>query len=237
VTLLELRSLVKHYRVGTGELVRAVDGVSMKVEAGAFAALFGPSGSGKTTLLEVIAGLKRADRGSVLVDGQDIGLLSETQRDHYRLRDLGMIGGPESLIPGARAIENAVLKLLLTNVRGARSEVEPLLDELGLSGRLEHRTDQLSMGERQRLLIARALAIEPKLVLADEPTGSLDTQRTREVLGILRRVCRERGAAVLLATHDPLALGFADEVYELRDGRLRAYAQEDSRVVTHVPPG
>jgi putative ABC transport system ATP-binding protein len=163
-------------------------------------------------------------------------LLSATQRDHYRLCDLGMIGGPESLIPGARAIENAVLKLLLINARHARSEVEPLLDELGLSGRLEHRTDQLSMGERQRLLIARALATQPKLVLADEPTGNLDTQRTREVLGILRRVCRERGAAVLLATHDPLAVGFADEAYELRDGQLRAYTHDNSCMAAHVAP-
>jgi putative ABC transport system ATP-binding protein len=233
--LLELRGVVKHYRVGAGEPVRAVDGVSMEVPAGAFVAMLGPSGSGKTTLIEVIAGLKVADRGSVLVDGRNIASLSGRQRDEYRLRHLGIIGGPESLIPGARAIENAVLKLLLINVRGARAEVEPLLDELGLSGRLEHRTDQLSMGERQRLLIARALVTKPKLVLADEPTGNLDTQRTREVLGMLRRVCRERGAAVLLATHDPLAVEFADQVHELRDGRLREYEHEDPLVAAHAP--
>jgi putative ABC transport system ATP-binding protein len=234
--LLELRALVKHYRVGAGEAVRAVDGVSMKVEPGEFVAIVGPSGSGKTTLIEVIAGLKVADAGSVLVDGQDIASLSAKQRDAYRLHQLGIVGGPESLIPGARAIENAILKLLLINARGARAEVEPLLAELGLSGRLEHRTEQLSMGERQRLLIARALVTRPKLILADEPTGNLDSRRTREVLSILRRVCRERGTAVVLATHDPQAMAFADEVYELRDGRLRSYDErEDSFVGAHTP--
>lgn len=224
--MLELRGLVKHYRIGAGEPVRAIDGVSMTVAAGEFVALYGPSGSGKTTLIEVIAALKAPDRGSVLVDGRDLASLSGRERDEYRLRQLGIIGGPQSLIPGARAIENAVLKLLLIKARDAQPVVEPLLEELGLAGRLRHRTEHLSMGERQRVLIARALATEPRLVLADEPTASLDSVRTREVLGLLRRVCRERGAAVLLATHDPQAVAFADQVHELRDGRLREYESE-----------
>ncbi len=224
--MLELRNLVKHYRIAAGELVRAVDGVSMTVAAGEFVALYGPSGSGKTTLLEVIAALKSPDGGTVLVDGRDIASLSPKERDEYRLRQLGIIGGPQSLIPGARAIENAVLKLLLLKAHDAAAAVEPLLEELGLSGRLRQRTEQLSMGERQRVVIARALATEPRLVLADEPTGSLDTQRTREVLGLLRRICRERGTAVLLATHDPEAAAFADEVHELRDGCLQDYKPE-----------
>ena len=221
--MLELRDLVKHYHVGDGEPICAADGVSMRVAAGEFVVLYGPSGSGKTTLLELIAGLQRPDAGTVLVEGRDIFALSRHESDEYRLRQLGIIGQPHNLIPGARAVENASLKLWLSNKRGARSAIEPLLERLGLGERLQHRTEQLSMGERQRVLIAMALATDPKLVLADEPTGTLDTQRTREVLGLLRELCRERAAAVVLATHDPQAAAFADQVHELRDGRLCEY--------------
>lgn len=231
--MLELRELIKHYRVGDGEPIRAVDGVSMTVAAGEFVALYGPSGSGKTTLLELIAGLQRPDAGAVVLDGRDIFALSHHEIDEYRLHQLGIIGQPHNLIPGARAVENASLKLWLSNKREARRTIEPLLERLGLGARLLHRTEQLSMGERQRVLIAMALATDPKLVLADEPTGTLDTQRTREVLGLLRELCRERAAAVILATHDPQAAAFADQVHELRDGRLGEYRPDHG----HEPAG
>lgn len=234
--MLELRDLVKHYRVGEGEPIRAVDGVSMSVAAGEFVALYGPSGSGKTTLLELIAGLCVPDAGSVLVDGRDVGAMSNRESDEYRLRMLGIIGQPHNLIPGARAVENASLKLWLTNKRQARRTIEPLLDRLGLGDRMLHRTEQLSMGERQRVLIAMALATEPKLVLADEPTGTLDTQRTREVLALLRELCLERGMAIVLATHDPQAVAFADQVHELRDGRVGEYRPDQVLVpVSSLP--
>jgi putative ABC transport system ATP-binding protein len=233
--VLELRDLVKHYRVGDGEPIRAVDGVSMSVAGGEFVALYGPSGSGKTTLLELIAGLSPPDGGSVLVDGRDVVAMSRREGDDYRLRQLGIIGQPHNLIPGARAVENASLKLWLANKRQARDTIEPLLERLGLGERMLHRTEQLSMGERQRVLIAMALATDPKLVLADEPTGTLDTQRTREVLGLLRELCQERGAAIVLATHDPQAAGFADQVHELRDGRLGEY-RPDHVLVPVSPP-
>jgi putative ABC transport system ATP-binding protein len=226
--VLELRDLVKHYRVGDGEPIRAVDGVSMRIAAGEFMALYGPSGSGKTTLLELIAGLSLPDGGAVLVDGRNVCEMSPRESDQYRLRHLGIIGQPHNLIPGARAIENASLKLWLSNKRGAREEIEPLLERLGLGERMQHRTEQLSMGERQRVLIAMALATDPQLVLADEPTGTLDTQRTREVLGLLRELCRERGAAIVLATHDPQAAAFADQVHELRDGHLQEYVPDNA---------
>jgi putative ABC transport system ATP-binding protein len=229
--VLELRELIKHYRVGDGEPIRAVDGVSMTVAAGEFVVLYGPSGSGKTTLLELIAGLQRPDGGAVLLDGRDISALSRHEIDEYRLRQLGIIGQPHNLIPGARAVENASLKLWLSNKREARRTIEPLLERLGLGARLQHRTEQLSMGERQRVLIAMALATDPKLVLADEPTGTLDTQRTREVLGLLRELCREREAGVVLATHDPQAAAFADQVHELRDGRLCEYRPDHHMLV------
>jgi len=226
--VLELRDLVKHYQLGGGEPIHAVDGVSMTIARGEFVALYGPSGSGKTTLLELIAGLQAPDSGSVLVDGRDVVAMSRREGDSYRLHQLGIIG--HGLPPGWRAIQSASLKLLLCNGRAAKPTVEPLLGQLGLGDRLAHRTEQLSMGERQRVLIARALSADPKLVLADEPTGSLDTERTREVLGLLRGLCRERDMALLLATHDPQAAAFADEVHELRDGRLEAYAPDRAPV-------
>jgi putative ABC transport system ATP-binding protein len=224
--VLEVRELVKLYRIGGEEPIRAVDGVSMSVPAGEFVALYGPSGSGKTTLLELIAGLRHPDSGSVLVEGRDVAKMSRGESDEYRLRRLGVIGQPHHLIPGARAIDNASLKLWLSSTRSAKRTIAPLLEQLGLGNRLRHRTEQLSMGERQRVLIARALAMSPKLVLADEPTGNLDTQRTREVLALLRELCQQRGMALVLATHDPEAAAFADQVHELRDGRLEPYAPD-----------
>lgn len=224
--MLELRALVKHYQVGGGEPIRAVDGVSMSVAPGEFAAIYGPSGSGKTTLLELIAGLRQPDSGSVIVDGRNVSTMSRRESDEYRLRQLGVIGQPHNLIPGARALHNASVKLLFADGSRAKERVLPLMHRLGLSERLRHRTEELSMGERQRVLIARALATNPKLVLADEPTGSLDTHRTREVLSLLRVLCAERQMAIVLATHDPQVAGFADQVYELRDGRLGEYEPE-----------
>jgi putative ABC transport system ATP-binding protein len=234
--VLELRDLVKHYLLGGGEPIRAVDGVTLEIARGELVALYGPSGSGKTTLLELIAGLQAPDSGSVLVEGRDVVAMSRSEGDEYRLHQLGIIGQPQNLIPGAKAIQNASLKLLMRNVRHAPRAIEPLLGQLGLGDRLGHRTEQLSMGERQRVLIALALSTDPKLVLADEPTGNLDTQRTREVLRLLRDLCREREMALLLATHDPQVAVFAGRVYELRDGRLGSYTPDRGSVPNEPPP-
>jgi putative ABC transport system ATP-binding protein len=231
--VLELRDLAKQYRVGEEDPIRAVDGVSLSVAAGEFVAIYGPSGSGKTTLLELIAGTGKPDSGKVLVDGRDIAEMSPREADDYRLRDLGIVDQPETLFPEARVLQNACLKLWLTNRRDAKAIVEPLLKRLGLDDRLRHRVEQLSMGERQRVAIARALAVDPKIVLADEPTASLDSKRTGEVLALLRELCSERGTVTVLATHDEQAAGFADQVYELRDGQLRPYTAR--RADHHAP--
>ncbi len=223
--MLELRDLVRHYQSGDGEAVRAVDGVSTSVLAGELVALYGPSGSGKTTLLMLIAALLRPDGGSVLMDGRDISELSDADAARYRLHELGFVRQSLSLVPGVSALDNAALKLLGVDIgaREAHRRVMPLLERLGLQQRVKHRAEQLSMGERQRVMIARALSTKPKLLLADEPTGSLDTARSREVLGLLTEVCRERGVAVLLVTHDPQAARYADRVHALLDGRLVDY--------------
>ncbi|HTB50859.1 MAG TPA: ABC transporter ATP-binding protein [Solirubrobacteraceae bacterium] len=227
--MLQLDEVVKHYRVGDGEIVRAVDGVSLSVGAGELVALYGPSGSGKTTLLMLIAGLLVPDSGSVRVNGREVPRLTARERAHYRRSELGFIRQSLDLIPGVRADDNAALKLLAsTGRRDAQRRVAPLLERLGLNGRAVQRAEQLSMGERQRVMIARALSTGPSLVLADEPTGSLDTDRGREVLTLLVEVCHERDVGVLLVTHDPRAAAFADHVHALRDGRLVPYKPEDN---------
>ena len=222
--MLELRELVKYYRAGDGELVRAVDGVTLQIAAGELVALYGPSGSGKTTLVKLIATLLKPDSGAVIVDGREISALSEKQASRYRLYELGYIAQAFDLHSGGNVLENAAGKLWLTkDVRRAAQKVEPLLVRLGLGERLRSLPRDLSMGERQRVVIARALSMKPKVVLADEPTGSLDSERKREVLELLREVCKQDGVAMLLTTHDPQAAAFADRVLELRDGRLGAF--------------
>ncbi len=219
--MLELRDLVKHFSVEGCERVRAVDGVSLAIERGELVVLYGPSGSGKTTLLRLIAGMMRPDSGAVVVDGRTISGLSGDERAGYRLRELGYVDQTVDLLDGASAVQNASLKLWLTaDARSAERLVAPLLERLGLGERLHHRPGELSLGECHRVMIARALSIEPKLVLADEPTASLDRKRGAEVLELLAEVCRERGIATLLVTHDPQAAVVADRVFALIDGRL-----------------
>ncbi len=226
--MLELRDLVKHYPVGDGPPVRAVDGASLRVQAGELVALYGPSGSGKTTLLNLIAALLRPDSGAVIVDGRDISTLSDAEASRYRLNELGFVDQSFDLLPGGNVVQNASMKLwIAVGVRKGKRRVEPLLVRLGLERRLRHRAEQLSMGERQRVMIARALSTEPKLVLADEPTGNLDTQRSGEVLQLLSDICREHGTAVLLVTHDPQATLFADHVYMLRDGQIVKFEPDE----------
>lgn len=220
-TTLELRRLVKHYRAAT-ETVRAVDDVSLRIAGGELIALFGPSGSGKSTLLMLAAAVLRPDSGSVLAGGRDVSGLSERAAADYRMYELGFVRQSIDLLGGASALDNAAMKLLGTGLsaREARRRVAPLLERLGLGDRLTHRPDQLSMGERQRVMIARALSTGPRIVLADEPTGSLDSQRKHEVLELLRSVTKERGIATLLVTHDSHAVDYADRVHTLQDGVL-----------------
>lgn len=227
--MLVLDQVVKHYGAGGGETVRALDGISMTIGAGELVALYGPSGSGKTTLLNIIAALLAPDSGRILVDGRDISELSPRDTQRYRRTELGYISQSTELLPGVRAIDNAALKLLGTrsNVHEARDRVVPLLERLGLADRLHHRPHELSAGQRQRVLIARALSTGPQLVLADEPTGNLDSQRSREVLQMLTDVCAEQEVAMLLATHDPQAAAFATRAHSLQEGRLAPHGPPD----------
>ncbi|HMJ36267.1 MAG TPA: ABC transporter ATP-binding protein [Baekduia sp.] len=219
--LLEFRDVQKHYRTGT-EVVRAVDGLSLAVEAGEMVALYGPSGSGKSTILRIGAGIETPDSGAVYVEGEAVSGLSGKAAAHYRMHVLGWINQESDLLDGATALDNAATKVVVTagSWRRARRSVVPLLEELGLGHRLEHRAETLSMGERQRVMIARALSLNPRVLLADEPTGSLDSRRSREVLALLQEATHSRAMATVLVTHDEHAVAYADTVYTLQDGVL-----------------
>jgi putative ABC transport system ATP-binding protein len=221
VSLLELEGVVRHYR-GAGEEVRAVDGVSLRLAPGEMVALQGPSGSGKTTLLLLIAALLKPEGGTIRYQGQDLSVLSEQAASDYLMREVGFIYQSFHLMPRVSALENASLKLLLGGVakRHAQARAITWLERVGLGERLDRTPGELSGGERQRVAIARALAGEPRLILADEPTGNLDSVRSREIVELLRSVAREREAAVLLVTHDSEVSSLADRCCTLRDGRL-----------------
>jgi putative ABC transport system ATP-binding protein len=219
---LELDRVVKHYLGPGGEVIRAVDDVSLTIAAGEIVALQGPSGSGKSTMLMLAAGLLAPDRGHVRFEGRDLSSLSPRESSDYLRRNIGFVYQSFHLMAGVPAVENAAVKLLADRVplRQARREAVPWLERVGLGRRLDHTPDRLSGGERQRVAIARALVNEPKLILADEPTGSLDSKRATEIVALLGEICRSQTVAMLLVTHDPKAASIADRVYTLRDGKL-----------------
>jgi putative ABC transport system ATP-binding protein len=191
-------------------------------------AVQGPSGSGKTTLLLLIAALLRPDEGTVRFAGGDISSLTEAEVSDYLMRDVGFIYQNYRLMPRVSTAENAALKLLVggSGLREAKARALPWLERLGLGDRLGHTPEELSGGERQRVAIARALAGEPRLILADEPTGNLDSARSVHTIELLAELAHERQAAVVLVTHDAEAAALADRRYTLRDGRLLDSGQE-----------
>jgi putative ABC transport system ATP-binding protein len=218
---LELEGVVKHYR-GVAEDVRAVDGVSMTVVEGEMVSLLGPSGSGKTTLLLLMAALLQPEVGAIRYGERDLASLAEREISGYLMHEVGIIFQRSHFWLRSSAIRNASEKLVATGVgvRDARERVIPWLERVGLGDRLDYPAGQLSGGERQRVAIARVLACEPRLVLADEPTGSLDSERSRETVELLRSVARDNGAMVVLVTHDRDVAALADRRYTLRDGKL-----------------
>ena len=233
--MLELERVVKRYR-GAGEEVRAVDGVSLTVHAGEMLALHGPSGSGKTTLLKLAAALLTPEQGAVRFRGRDLARLSEDETSDYLLRDVGLIHQSSHLMPRVSALENASIKLLLGGLghREARAQARTWLERLGLEDRLRHTPEQLSGGERQRVAIARALAGDPPLILADEPTGNLDSARSLEIVALLGELARERGAGVLLVTHDTEAASLGRSQPDA--ARRRAAARRWTSVSRSEPP-
>ena len=220
--LVETHEVTRVYQMGANEVV-ALDHVTMAVEEGHFVGIQGTSGSGKSTLLNLLGGLDRPTSGEVLFDSKPLGPLTKKQMARYRRFSVGMIFQNFNLIPTMTAAENVRLALAFGGVRGVerRKRAAELLERVGLSDRTEHRPAELSGGEQQRVAIARALANRPRLLLADEPTGNLDSTRSHELLSLLREMVEHDQLTVLLVTHDhELASSFADRIITMKDGRV-----------------
>jgi ABC-type lipoprotein export system ATPase subunit len=217
--MLRLEGVKKGFRRGREEVV-ALDGVDLALEQGEFLALVGPSGSGKSTLLHLAGGLDRPDAGRVLLDDRDLSTLSAGDRAELRRRDVGFVFQFFHLIPTLTVAENVELPLVLDGRRNVNGRVRELLNRVGLDGRADHVPAELSGGEMQRTAIARALAAKPRLILADEPTGNLDSATGAEILDVLCDQVDAEGSALLMVTHDTGAAGRAKRTLSLRDGRL-----------------
>ena len=198
--------------------VRALDGVDLEIAPGEFLALEGPSGSGKTTLLQLLGALDRPSAGDILFEGRDLVGLPDRELANLRLRSFGFVFQQFNLIPTLTAVENVEAKLAPTG--GNRARALQLLDEVGLSDRADHLPGHMSGGEQQRVAIARALSVEPRVVLADEPTGNLDTETGGEIIDLLANLAAEHGSTVIVATHDASLAARAPRRVGVRDGRL-----------------
>jgi putative ABC transport system ATP-binding protein len=219
--LIEATDVHKVYKRGSAG-VNAVRGVSLRVMAGEMVAIVGPSGSGKSTLLNLLGALDRPSSGEIVIDGARLSQLDDTERTLLRLHKIGFVFQFFNLLPLLNARENVALPLLLAGTPRAQAEqrATELLGRVGLAARTEHTPDEMSGGEMQRVAVARALSTKPVLLLADEPTGNLDSESGTGVLGLLKSATREDGCAVVMVTHDPRAAAVADRVLEFGDGKL-----------------
>jgi len=209
------------FKIGEVE-TKALRGVNLSIENGEFTALVGPSGSGKTTLLQLIGLLDKPTTGNVTVNGQDATNLNRNQRADLRKNAIGFVFQFFALIPTLTAYENVEMPLLLNGTKPAqrKARVNQMLEAVGLSDRAHHRPDQLSGGQQQRVAVARALATNPKLILADEPTANLDTENGKQVMEIMQKLNKETGVTFVFATHDPRVISYAKRVVTLRDGLI-----------------
>jgi putative ABC transport system ATP-binding protein len=216
---IETIDVSKTYRVGRVE-VPALRGVSFSVTQGEFVSIVGPSGSGKSTLFYLLGGLTRADSGRVIIDGDDFAQLSDAQRTSMRKRKIGFVFQKFNLLPTLDARSNIMIAQDIAGKNGAPAYFQKIVDLLGLAQRLHHRPAELSGGEQQRVALARALINKPVIVLADEPTGNLDSKNSDIVLAMLRQTNRDLGQTILMITHNPHAASYADRIIHMRDGQI-----------------
>ena len=219
VPVLELSGLRRVYGSGA-TAVTALDGVDLSLREGEFVAVMGPSGCGKSTLLNLIGGLDAADAGTVRLAGTELGSLDDDRLTELRRREIGFVFQFFNLIPVLTALENAALPLRLDGRNDADELARGWLEKVGLGGRANARPDQLSGGQQQRVAVARALATDPALLLADEPTGNLDSKSAAEIAGLLRQISLEWNRTVLMVTHDPVIASHATRLVLMRDGRI-----------------
>lgn len=222
MTVLDANGLVKEYQLGN-HIIQALNGVDFQVEEGEFVAIMGPSGSGKSTLLHLLGGLDTASMGEVSLAGRDFSNLPDKEMTLLRRRNIGFVFQFFNLLPTLSAEENIFLPILIDGkkIEDYQDRVEQLMMLVGLEDRRNHKPDQLSGGEQQRVAIARALITQPAILLADEPTGNLDTKTGNLIMTLLRRTCDDLGQTTIVVTHDPRAAAYADRVVFLRDGNIK----------------
>ena len=218
-TILMVYNLVKYYGKGENQ-VRAVDHTSLRIERGKFTAIVGRSGSGKSTLLHLIGGLDRPDEGKVWIEGKDIFSLKDDRLAQFRRKKIGFIFQDYNLIPSLNVWENVVLPLGLDNRKVNAEDVELVLRKIGLQGKKEAMPNALSGGQKQRTAIARALVTRPAIILADEPTGNLDSQTELEVISLLKSCVTDFGQTLVMITHDETIAQMADRIIEIEDGKV-----------------
>jgi putative ABC transport system ATP-binding protein len=219
--IIRVRGLQKTYQSGDVP-VHALRGVDLDVKRGEFLAVIGPSGSGKTTLFHILGGLAPPTAGEVWIDGQELRQMSDSARTEMRQRRIGFVFQKYNLLPTLTANDNIGIAQSLAGFKERPPGFEEVLKQLGIQNRLDHRPRALSGGEQQRVAIARALVNQPVILLADEPTGNLDTENSQMVLDILRQLNKSMGQTTLMITHNPEAAAFADRIVSMRDGRLSA---------------
>ncbi len=234
-TVVKLENLEKSYQLGK-TTVQALRGVSLTLHEGEFMVVMGPSGSGKTTLLNIIGTLDKPTSGKALIDGEDIAKMNDKQLTKLRRYKIGFVFQFHNLIPVLTALENVQLPLLTagTGRKASEDRANELLGRVGLEDRIDHLPDELSGGEQQRVAIARALANRPRIILADEPTGDLDTKTGSEVVQIMYTMAKRERAAVVVVTHDPVIAERADRLLEMRDGRISENVREPTSGEKHV---
>lgn len=223
MALIEAKGVSKHYRLGSQE-IKAVDNLDLSIESSEFLSIMGPSGSGKTTLLNLIGCLASPDSGSLVIGDTETASLSKAMRTKIRREKVGFVFQEFNLLPILNARENVELSLKYQGVKkdDRRARAIEALDKVGLSERAMHKPSQMSGGEQQRVAIARALVSEPSIVLADEPTGELDTDNTERLLGLLTKLNREFNQTFIVVTHDPAVSNFANRVITLKDGKVES---------------
>lgn len=229
--IIETRALTKVYK-GANMTVTAVDQASINIQPGEFVGLVGPSGSGKTTMLAMLAALLRPSDGEVLIDGQDLGSMSERQRVRFRRNKIGFTFQTNNLVPYLNVIENVEMMLRLNNTynRAGREKAHALLARLGLEERMKNMPNQLSGGERQRVAIARSMIHDPSVILADEPTASLDTERAYQVTRIYSELIHENGKAGIMVTHDLRMCKYVDKIIQIEDGQIAAILESNEEI-------